>query len=231
MQTHALINVYNDHVILPLTLSSVKDIVDSIVVADGAYQAYYPIYKRKHPDAEPWSTDGTLEILKIIPDLPPIKLIEAPDGEPWENQCVKRTALLDAVPEGDWFIVLDSDEMLYGDVEDGLNEIMSSGCIAGCMPIYNPGLDVSRMLPVWHPRVFLKLEGMHYARKHWVIRDWANRVVEADYPTKWTDQFVLAHLKVFKHRGRLLPHMGYMRKMSLDGWMEPYREPKHFNIK
>jgi len=229
MQTHALINVYNDHAILPLTLSSVKDHVDSIIIADGAYAKYYTAYRQHDPAAKPWSTDGTLEILKVIPHLPPIKLIECPDGEPWRNQCVKRTALLDAVPEGDWFIVLDSDEMLYGDVEGGLNEIMRSGCIVGTTPIYNPGLDVSAMKPYWHPRTFLKLDGMHYARKHWLLRDYAHRVVEVEYPVKWTDRFVLTHLKVFKDRGRLIPHMGYLHMMSIDGWLEPYAQP--FNVR
>lgn len=226
---HCLLNVYNEYATLPLTLSSVRDVVDRIIVADGAYQRYYEVYRKHHPDAEAFSTDGSLELLHCIPGLPPVKLILPPDGKPWANQCVKRTAMLDLVPEGEWFYVLDADEMLYGEAEDGFNEVMGSGCIAGSSPIYNPGLDVSVMSPIWHPRLFLKIDGMFYDRKHWLLKDYAGRVVEREYPVKWTDRFVITHLKVFKNRGRLMPHLGYMKTMSVDGWIEPYS--KEFNIR
>ena len=233
MQTHCLINLYNDYSTLPMAIHSIKDVVDNIIVADGAYQKYYDTYKQSVADAQPWSTDGSFEILDALRiHCPPIKVIMCPDGRPWINQCVKRTALLDAVPEGDWFIVLDADEMLFGDAAYGLNQIQVSGCLAGSMPIYNPGLDVSAMVPVWHPRVFLKINGMHYARKHWLLQDEHHRLIETQYPVKWTDEMVLCHLKVFRGKGRLLPHMGYMHMMSLDGWMEPdvRKAPQQFNL-
>jgi hypothetical protein len=233
MKTHVLINLYNDYSTLMMALHSVKHVVDDIIVADGAYRLYFKEFKKHFKEAKPWSTDGSLDILESMkPHLPPIKLIECPDGKPWMNQCVKRSALLDAVPEGDWFIVLDADEMLYGDAEYGLNIIQSSGCIAGVTPLYNPGLDASAMTPYWHPRVFLKLEGMHYARKHWLLQDEQKRVIEVCYPVKWTDEMVLVHLKIFRGKGRLMPHFGYMHMMSLDGWMEPElnKPTQFFNI-
>lgn len=233
MQTHAIINLYNDYSTLTLAIHSVKDIVDSIIVADGAYKLYYDNYIKHHKDAKPWSTDGSFEILDALRvHVPPIKMIMCPDGRPWMNQCVKRTALIDAVPEGDWFIVLDADEMLYGDQQYGLQEIQSSGCLAGAMPFYNPGLDASTMFPYWHPRIFLKLDGMHYARKHWLLQDGEKRVIETCYPVKWTDEMVLAHLKIFRGKGRLMPHLGYMHMMSLEGWMEPeiQKPAQYFNI-
>jgi len=137
--------------------------------------------------------------------------------------------LLNAVPEGDWFLILDSDEMLFGDVGQGLNDIMGSGCISGHVPLYTPGLDTERIKPFWHPRVFLKIDGMHYFRKHWLLRDYAGRVVAHTYPVKWTDAFVIAHLKAFKEQGRLAPHSGYMRMMSEAGWMEPHSAPFNLN--
>lgn len=229
MKLHVLISEYNDYSTLPLAIHSVRDVADSIIVADGAYALYYDHYKKQIPESKPWSTDGSIEMIKALPNLP-LKIIECPNHEPWENQCVKRSALLDAVPQGDWFIVLDADEMLYGDVAWGLNHIMSSGCLAGSMPLYNPGLDVSAMTPNWHPRVFLKLDGMHYARKHWLLRDADQRVIESSYPVKWVDDMVLVHLKIFRGKGRLMPHFGYMKMMSIDGWMEPMKLPQEFNI-
>ncbi len=220
---HALIATYNDHMTLPLALDSVRDVADSIIVADGAYQKYYENYVRYDKNAKPWSTDGTLEIVEALrKDLPPITLLETPEGKPWINQVIKRTALLDAVPVKDWFIVLDCDEMLYGDVVGGVNEIMASGCIQGSVPLFNVGLDINGLIPFWHPRVFLKLPGMHYERKHWFLCDFAHRVIEHSYPLWVTNRFVMAHFKVFRDHRRLAPHMSYMLDMGKDGYQEPH---------
>jgi hypothetical protein len=125
------------------------------------------------------------------------------------------------VPDKDWFIILDSDEMLYGNVVGGVNEVMGSGCIAGCMPLFNPGLDINGIIPFWHPRIFLKLPGMYYERKHWLICDFADRVIENTYPLWMTNQCVMAHFKVFRNMRRLAPHMSYMLDMGKNGWVEP----------
>ena len=219
---HVLISTYNDHVALPFALDSVKDSVDSIIVADGAYQLYYENYSRYNPKVKPWSTDGTLEMLRVIPDLPPIKLLRCPDGKPWRNQVVKRNALLNAVPDKEWFMVLDSDEMFYGNITEGMDEIIDSGCIQGSVSLYNVGLEMSGFRRFWHPRVFLKLPGLHYGRKHWYIYDFADRLLEADYPLWNTGCFVLAHLKVFKDFRRLAPHQSYMLQLEKAGWVEPH---------
>lgn len=231
MNLRVLINLYNDYSTLSMAVHSIKDVATNITVADGAYSLYYETFKKARPNSKPWSTDGSIEILKAIPDVASkLKVIDCPNGEPWENQCVKRTALLDSVPEGEWFIVLDADELLYGDVAEACRTIGLSGCIAGSLPMYTPGLDASAFWPNWHARVFLKLGGMHYSRKHWNLRDEHGRVIESHFPVKWTDQMVLVHLKVFRGLGRLMPHLGYMHMMSLDGWMEPMKVPQYFNI-
>ena len=220
---HALINTYNDHVTLPLALDSVRDTVDSIIVADGAYTKYYRKYRAADKSAKPWSTDGTLGMLKVLQhNLPPITLIECPEGKPWVNQVVKRTALLDAVDVKDWFVILDCDEMFYGNLKAAVYEVMESGCIAGFTPLYNVGMSVTGLYPFWHPRIFLKLPGMHYERKHWLICDYAHRVIERTYPVWGTNRCVLAHFKVFRNMRRLAPHMSYMLDMGRDGWQEPH---------
>jgi len=231
LNVHCLLNIYNDYATVGMAVHSIKDNVKTIIVADGAYRKYFETYRKYEKDAKPWSTDGSIQVLQAIPDVKPkLKLIECPCGEPWENQCVKRTALLDAVPEGEWFIILDSDEMMYGDVKPALRHIRVCGCIAGSMPMYTPGLDAGNFWPMWHPRVFLKLSGMNYSRKHWLLRDEHNRVIEKSYPVQWTDRMVLVHLKAFRGGRRLLPHLGYMHMMSLDGWLEPMDKPQYFNI-
>jgi hypothetical protein len=202
-------------------LESVKDNVDTIIVADGAYELYLPEYQQFHPDAKPWSTDGSLQILRVMPELPPIKVIECPDGKPWKNQCVKRTALIDAVPNGDWFIIIDADLMLVGDVATGMYEIMSSGCIVGGTPYYNPGLDLHYLREHWHPWIYQKTEGMHYLGTHWYLRDRYGRVIENAYPVLWTDKFVFVHFKAFKKLDRTVPHQNYMELLEDKAWMEP----------
>jgi hypothetical protein len=219
---HALINTYNDYPTLPLALDSVRDVVDSIIIADGAYKKYYKNFLKYDKKAKPWSTDGTLGIIKSLEHLlPPVKLIECPDGKPWVNQTVKRTALLDAVPIKDWFVILDSDEMFFGNLKGAIHEVMGSGCIAGCMPLMQPGLEQNSIYMFWHPRIFLKLPDMYYERKHWFICDFAHRVIELTYPLWMTNQCVLAHFKMFRNMRRMAPHMSYMLDMSKDGWQEP----------
>ena len=222
---HALICTYNDLPTLPLAVDSVLESVDSIIVADGAYKLYYENYLKHDKTVKPYSTDGTREILEVFKEKNmPIKIINCPDGKPWANQVVKRTALLDAVPVKDWFIILDSDEMFYGNVTAGVDEVMRSGCVQGHMPLFNVGLDVSGLITFWHPRIFLKLPGMHYERKHWLLCDFAHRVLEETYPSWGTDKFVLAHLKLFRNHKRMAPHMSYMLDMGEKGWLEPNSE-------
>jgi hypothetical protein len=221
-KVHALICAYNDYPTFGLALDSLRGNVDSVIVADGAYKKYYANYLKYDKNAKPWSTDGTLQILKAVTHhLPSVKLIECQNGEPWLNQTEKRSALLDAVPDKDWFVILDSDEMFYGDLSGAIQETMQSGCVAGCMPLFNPGLTENSLIPFWHPRIFLKLPGMYYERKHWLINDFADRVIENTYPLWMTNRCVLAHFKIFRNMRRLAPHMSYMLDMSKSGWQEP----------
>jgi hypothetical protein len=226
-KVHAVLNLYNDRAFLSACLESVKDNVDSIIVADGAYALYFDQYKHYHPNAQPWTTDGSLEIIKALKDLPPVKIIECPDGKPWLNQCIKRTALIDAVPPGDWFIIIDADNMLIGNVGEGLYEIQTSGCVVGGTPYYNPGLTAASLRTYWHPWIYQKSEGMHYDMTHWFLMDKYDRVIESTYPIFWTERFVYVHFKAFKLRERLQPHEDYMDILGPRGWLEPLKREKN----
>ncbi len=229
MKINALLNVYEDRMFLGACLESLVDVVDRIIVADGAYRAYYEHYRPFQPSAKPWSTDGGIELIKNFRGLPEVKWIEPPKPEPnsdlvydcWENQTVKRTALIDAVTVGDWFIIIDADEMLSGDAQEGVEEIMDSGCAVGNTSIYNPGTEMDRMIPKWHPRVFRRMPGMHYKGTHWHLRDQFDRIIEVKYPIHYTERFAFTHFKSFKSQARLIPHQNYMRTMAERGWMEP----------
>lgn len=227
-RVHALINLYNDRTFLSSCLESLSDRVDRIVIADGAYQLYYDNYKKYYPLAQPWSSDGSLEIAlafsNLLEPFADLEVLRKPEGTCWTSQAEKRTALVDAVPVGDWFLIIDADEMIVGDFEEGMEEIYESGCIVARVPLYNAGADIDRFQRFWHPRIYQKTQGMHYRGTHWHLRDGFSRIIESRYPIYWLDRFVFIHLKAFKRASRVIPHEEYMQLLAGRGWMEPVRE-------
>lgn len=223
MKLHALINIYNDRTFLGATLESIREVVDQVIVADGAYDVYFQHYKEFMPDAEPFSTDGSLAIIENFKGLPTTRFLHPPNGREkcWENQAIKRSVLVDAVPVGDWFIIIDADEMVMGDFQEYMEQAYESGCIVANCPLYNPGTHAERVVPSWHPRVFEKTEGMHYRGTHWHLRDRHERIIEEKYPMFHSDIFAIVHFKPFKDQSRLIPHQNYMVDLMQRGWLEP----------
>ena len=226
---YALLNVYNDRMFLGAALETLVDNVDHLVVADGAYRLYYEHYRQFDPEAKPWSNDGTLEIIKNFRGLPELTIINPPspeantglEGDCWENQIVKRNALIDAVPVGDEFLIIDADEMIVGDFQEAVERWYDSGCVCCSTPIYSPGTHVERVTPRWHPRLFEKMPEMHYRGTHWHLRDQYGRIIEEKYPQFWTDMVAIAHMKPFKTQARLIPHNNYMAELAERAWLEP----------
>jgi len=217
---YALLNIYNDRMFLAACLESLIDNVDHIIVADGAYRLYYEHFLQFDPDAKPYSNDGSLEMIKHFRDLPEVSLITN-GGELWENQIIKRTRLVEAVPDGDEFLIIDADEMLSGDFQEGVEDWYDSGCVCCSFPLYHPGTEVERVTPHWHPRLFKKLPGMHYRGTHWHLRDRYGRIIEEKYPVHWTGVMQIIHMKPFKTKARLIPHANYMNELGQQGWLEP----------
>lgn len=223
MKTHALINLYNDRTFLAACLESIKPIVEHIIVADGAYTTYLDCYKEFVPTAKPFSTDGSIQILKGFEGLPDLTLLQREDC--WPNQTAKRNALVAEVPVGDCFIIIDADEMAMGDVQEAIEGFLDSGCVAMQNPLYTPGLNEDRVIPKWHPRVFIKKQGMKYEGTHWHLRDAQGRIIEEKYPMHYTDKMAIVHFKSFKDQSRLFPHQNYMLKLAEHGWVEPTPGP------
>jgi len=223
LKTHALLNIYNDRTFLPACLESIKDVVDHVIVADGAYDLYFKRYQEFNPDAKPYSTDGSIQFIESFKGLPKTTYLYSPQGREatWQNQVIKRTALLNAVPDGDYFIVIDADEMLMGDIQESLEKFYDSGCVVGSQPLYNPGTEMERCIPQWHPRIFKKLPDMHYKGTHWHLRDQYERIIEDKYPIWHTQNFAIVHFKSFKDQTRLIPHQNYMVDLLNRNWQEP----------
>lgn len=96
--------VYNEENLLPGALESLLQVVDRIVVVDGAYRQF------PHPEGIFHSTDATLEIVRCYG----AELIECPPTG-WPNERIKRSAYLRG-EEGDWYLHLDADERLRGEL-------------------------------------------------------------------------------------------------------------------
>jgi glycosyltransferase involved in cell wall biosynthesis len=101
------VNVYNDRPSVGRTLTSIRRAAPHghIVVVDGAYRDF------PHPAGHPESQDGTLAVAGEFAD----RIVRVKDGEPWADECVKRSAYLIG-SEGDYYLVVDADEELVGEV-------------------------------------------------------------------------------------------------------------------
>lgn len=223
----ALIKVYNEAQFISASLISLKNCVDKIVVVDGAYELYYRNFKKFDERAKPWSTDGTLEIIQGMKGLPELHLIRC--EKPWINQVEKLNLMMDQTEPGEWFFIIDGDEMVIGSFEKAMEEILGSGCVIGRLPLVNLGADIDRLHYYWHPRIFLKQKGMHYEGTHWQLRDFADRIMEATYPVWWSQHAVIAHFKLLKTQARLAPHQAYMDLVRARGWLEPLRQEMQKN--
>jgi hypothetical protein len=91
----------DDPRLLHAALASLAPWCDRIVCVDGAYADY--------PGATARSCDAVRAEVKAIG----AELIDNPDGTPWVDQAAKRSAYLRG-SEGDWYVVLDADEVLTG---------------------------------------------------------------------------------------------------------------------
>ena len=101
----ACISAYQDAGFIDGAIKSCIGKVDRIIVVDGAYRGF-PVY-----DA-PWSTDGTVEIAESLG----AEVIQC--YQIWESQEEKRNQYL--IGEiGDWYLIIDSDERLEGEITIG----------------------------------------------------------------------------------------------------------------
>ena len=125
--------VFNNEPTISKSLKSILPYVEKIVAVDGAYANF--------PHKKPQSTDATK---KIFFKLCGEKLIWVSWGEkPWLNQIVKRNEYVKRVPDGKWFIVIDGDKVIEGNVSEGFRFAEASKyiCIGVRSLYYEPRWD------------------------------------------------------------------------------------------
>ena len=139
--------VYDEEELLPGCLESLRGQVQRIVVVDGAYEHY--------PHQEIQSMDLTREIAWCYG----AEWIECPrEGRhwAWRDEVEKRNAYL-VGQEGDWYLRIDADERLVGNIPvlvDGQDYALST---------YGPNGQPGWLLSLFQHRGRMRYEGSHVA--------------------------------------------------------------------
>lgn len=109
MTIYGVMQVYNSGKTLKMSLSSIIDYVDNMVIVDGPWSDF--------PHRALKSTDDTYKIAKAICGD---KLVWVPcPNKAWPGNTVgKCNEFMKHVPMGEWFVHLGSDETLAGKIAD-----------------------------------------------------------------------------------------------------------------
>lgn len=163
----AIMLFYNSAPFLSMTLNNINEHFDKVVMVDGPYIEY--------PHNSPHSDDGSIEMAKrILGDK--LTLVQ---GQVW-NRKDKHNAALDHVPDNEWWFIIDSDEMIFGDCRKHFQKLESQTkfvranipCtnfkLCGDLTHINNELDFhhtnweANFLYSGASRIFKKCKGMHY---------------------------------------------------------------------
>lgn len=146
--------VYNEADKIEISLRSVIDYVDKIIIVDGAFADF--------PHNCPQSSDETKNIAERICKK---KLIwidcSKENGKyiSWDLEAKKRNAYLQLVPIGAWLYIMDADTILTGDVKGTFemlrkNETINGNDVISLVRILNFSPVLSEGHPLKSPLVF-----------------------------------------------------------------------------
>jgi hypothetical protein len=183
LKLHALVAVYNCQETIYDCLKALSTFCNRIVILEGKWVGYP--YEGLH------STDNTRrEIERFMFDLPfnttlDFKYLIA-DRE--YHQYEARNILINEVPIGDWFITVDSDEIMVCHPRDTqwlLNSFAKEGVKGLCIYGYDEIDRVQgqgRRLDL--PRMHIKTKDMHWSENHRYLDDENGPIVynRKDYP-------------------------------------------------
>ena len=157
--------VYNEEQMIEMSLRSIIDHVDVVLLADGAYEDF--------PHEDFLSTDRTFEIAKQVCAEKNRKLVTIFPKRAWRDEIEKRNeTYLKAVPDGDFIFGIDADEEALWPVgtDDQLHDIMARYDLDGAKVhtiYYLPRVRlITRGL---QPRFYRKTPGMFYAYNHYSL--------------------------------------------------------------
>lgn len=176
---------FNAANLIEASLNSVVDLVDYVVVVDGAFLGY--------PDSNDNSQDGTIELArqivrrKGIVITPPCRLTQ-----PQKQNFMLRYATKQ-FPDA-WTFMIENDEILH-DADEEFDYLRSKSADKYCVAMirrndasYNRMYGFQSYAGIrdrtpFHPRLYSRIPGLHYAENHWTVRDQAGDRVEPKYPS------------------------------------------------
>lgn len=170
LKIHALIAVYNAYETIWKCLESLIDVVDRIVILDGRWTGF--------EGESLTSNDGTsLEIEDFIVMCKQQAEVDIEYFMATEenHQYEARNILLDQVPEGDWFIIIDSDEDVIN-FSDNFREFLETSKEIAYRCNQKDETQTNAK-PYVHPRLLKKIQGMHYGSNHRYLLDINNEII------------------------------------------------------
>ena len=197
-------SVFNERASIEAAMRSLATVVDRIVVVDGAVE--------EHP-GHGRSTDGTVEVVEVVRRslACPVSLTVVP-GLP-EHE--KRSVYFGAGAAGDWYFVLDGDEILSADAHEMRRAMARTRAdsltveLLTLEPGHAPG-------PSWRtPRLFRHYDGARYRPDHCEV--WAGQrcIMSHNRPRPSTEEDC---------PGALITHLPFIRGEARNRLRDTYHE-------
>jgi len=166
MMLHALILTYNSIEGIVTCLKSLEGKVDDIYILDNKWIGY-----EDDTDFEN-STDGTLEVIMVYADKSPTPILLKVDRTR-KHQYQARNSLLERIPEGDWVLCIDSDEMIINWIPDLKNKILEDTTEIGYRIC-----GKSQSIPYETGRLMCKIFGLHYSENHRLLQNSIGEIID-----------------------------------------------------
>jgi hypothetical protein len=163
MKLYALIPVYNSRETIYDCLVSVARVVDKIVICEGRWIGF--------EGKSVVSDDGTDQEIERFLANPPTVAIEWQKANVEVHQFEARNSLLDQVPVGDWFLMIDSDEFIIK-IPENLREILENTkeTVNGYRTGQRDETQVAAK-PLCVARLLRKTNRLHYTTNHRYLED------------------------------------------------------------
>lgn len=167
MEVSVYICYWRDLSLLRLTLPHVQPYAKQVFVHDGRYKEF--------PECGMHSIDGVRELCdehENVTYVPPTKV--------YRTQMEKRNEMFLLTPEGEWLLVVDADEVMFG-MKALKDVIPPSGYTVGKTLEYTELAGM--MFGLWHERLIKNVSGTSYCQNHYTLMN-DNKVITDDWRTE-----------------------------------------------
>lgn len=155
----ALFSVFNEAKFIGDSVKRIAPWVGRIHVFDGAYKQF--------PHSDPYSTDGTLEIVESTCPSAYVHHCE----KAWDSQIAKRSKTLEVMKPGEFGLFLDADMLLAN--PEVLEDLDYDSIDVGWGIVRSPLYAHEYRIPI----LFRNIPGMHYAGRHYWMFDGDNNLI------------------------------------------------------